>query len=52
MSTNGIIFFVPLVSGAQEYAPHPSRSAPDTCNLQSYEDWKRSILEDCDNVEV
>jgi hypothetical protein len=44
--------FVPLDSGTQEFPPHHSRHTPDTCNLQSYEDWKKSILEDCDNVEA
>jgi len=43
--------FVPLDSGTQEFPLHPSRHTPDTCNLQSYEDWKKSILEDYDNVE-
>jgi hypothetical protein len=46
------IFFVALGSGMQQISLPPSRNAlPDVCNLQSYEDWKRSILEDCDNVE-
>lgn len=39
-------------SGMEQIFPPPSRKAlPDSSNSQSYEDWKKSILEDCDNVE-
>jgi hypothetical protein len=51
LPNNDIIFFV-SGSELEQISTPPSRNAvPDPCNLQSYEDWKRSILEECDNVE-
>jgi hypothetical protein len=47
LPANDIIFFVLLGSGREQISPPPSRNTlPDACNLQSYEDWKRSILQD------